>query len=349
MCALSILARAKRQGVLCNLGEHTIQLARLGPVGEKPVVVDRLREVPLGNDSAIEEWVRDAADAGGGYTPAYCGFHPVERVLVRETVNARRLGEENYLATLFAESAKLGALKDWQVAAVNPLDGQVFGAATPSRPGLLFGLPRAAAREAQEKLCRLGLLPRRLELGTIVLLGALARYLHEMAYPHAVVVCEVGLTQTRVYFLGKDGVHVPAALPHGLRSIEETAMKELGVPDLGAAHAQLCAPTDELRAHGRRLVRVLTRHLKPAADYFEMQTGQPIGAVFCAHLPAPLGWLEEALAAAIDLEFLRPNLAEWLPRIGVQLAAGEPAPGASWFQALSLIGELAAPAHEAKP
>ena len=91
---------------------------------------------------------------------------------------------------------------------------------------------------------------------------------------------------------------------------------------------------------------MLSRHLKPAIDYLEMQTGQPIGALFCAHLPPPLAWLEEALCAAVDLEFLAPDLATWLPRTGVQLAADVVVPGRAWFQPLSLIGQLAPPPNE---
>jgi len=66
-------------------------------------------------------------------------------------------------------------------------------------------------------------------------------------------------------------------------------------------------------------------------------------------LPAKLGWLEEALCAAIDLEFLVPDLKAWLPTVGLALAPGAEAPPRSWFQALSLVGQLAstAAAHEA--
>jgi hypothetical protein len=259
--------------------------------------------------------------------PAYCGFHSVERVLLRENVNTRRLAEPNYLSGLLAEHAKLTALKDWQVTALHPIDGEPITAAMPSRPGLLLGLPLTAAREAQNRFCRLGLLPRRLELGSVAMLGALTRYMRDGAYAHAVVACEIGRTETRIYFLAKDGVHTPAILPHGLLSIEETAMKELGVPDVATARARLAAPTDEIRAHARRLVRMLTRHLKPA----------------------PLAWLEEALSAAVDLDFLVPDLNAWLPRSGVQLAPDAAPPSRSWFQALSLVAQLAPPAaHEAK-
>ncbi len=346
----SLLSRQQRTGLIWNVTDHAVQVARLGRFDVKPLVVDAFAELAPGDDAALAAWLRDHfPDRSAGYMPAYCGFHPPERVLLRETINTRRMTEPNYLPQLLAEQAKLTGVADWHVSALHPTEGELFTTATPSRPGLLLGLPLAVVRESQARLRKLGLRPRRLEIGSVALLGALTRHVRETAYPHAAVVCEIGLGQTRVYFLAKDGVHTPATLPHGLLSIMESAMKELGVPGIGAARDALFAPTDELRSHSRRLVRMLTRHLKPAVDYFEMQTGQPIGALFCAHLPAKLGWLEEALCAAIDLEFLVPDFNAWLPTIGLALAPGAAPPPRSWFQALSLVGQLAstATAHEA--
>jgi hypothetical protein len=351
MAVFSLFSRHRRTGVLWNATDHVVQVARLSRLDERPVRLDLLAELTPGDDEALAQWLRTAfPERRSGYVPAYCGFHPVERVLLRETIAARRLGEPGYLPQLLAETAKLSGVNDWQVSALHPSEGDLLTTGTAARPGLLFGLPHAVVRESQQRLCKAGLLPRRLEVGSIALVGALTRYIRETGYPHATVACEIGLGQTRLYFLGKDGVHTPATLPHGLLSIMEATMKELGAPGIGAARDALFAPTDELRSHSRRLVRMLTRHLKPAVDYFEMQTGQPIGALFCAHLPAKLSWLEEALCAAIDLEFLVPDFKTWLPAIGLELAPGAEVPPRSWFQPLSLVAQLApgVPAHEAK-
>jgi hypothetical protein len=85
---------------------------------------------------------------------------------------------------------------------------------------------------------------------------------------------------------------------------------------------------------------MLSRHLRPAVDYFEMQTGQRIGALFCAHLPERLSWLEEALATAVDLEYFSPDYAKWLPAVGID-APGHALLGPSWIQPLSLVAQLA--------
>jgi hypothetical protein len=349
MAGFSFLTRTKRNGVLFNQTEHGVQLARLGRLDERPLTVDALTELAPRDDEGLERWLQtNFTDRATGYLAAYCGFHPPERVLIRENINTRRLAEPDYLPSLLAEQARLPSTKDWFIRALHPIEGEVFTVphAAP-RPGLLLGLPLGCVRELQLRLRKQRIRPQRLEVGTVALLGALTQHMRQIAYPHAVVACELGQTQTRIYLLGKDGVHTPAALPHGLLAIEEGAMKELSAPDVATARRALEAPTEELRGHGRRLVRALTRHLKPAIDYFEMQTGQPIGALFCAHLPARLAWIEEALCAAVDLEFLAPRMETWLPTVGLQLAPGTAAPDRSWFQALSLVGQLALPATAA--
>ncbi len=341
MLNLSFLNRRAQGAVLWNATDHLVHVARLGRLDVRPLRSEAMAEFAPGDETEIAAWVRDGApERGGGFKAGYCGFHPPDRVLWREGINAKRLAEPDYLPGLLAEGAKVAAGAGWHVTAVNPVEGEVLTPTSLSRPGLVVGLPLAAVREQQQRLCRAGVRPRRLEVGSLTLLGSLTRFMRESAYPHATVACEIGVGHTRVYFLAKDGVHTPATLPHGLVSIMEAAMKELDLPGIGAARDALYAPTEELRAKGRRLVRMLTRHLKPAIDYFEMQTGQPIGALHAAHLPAPLGWLEEALGEAVELEFFVPDMPAWLKMAGLELTPGQPMPPRSWFQAFGLVGQL---------
>jgi Tfp pilus assembly protein PilN len=355
VASISIFQRKDRHGVLLNLTDHCVQLARLTGLDEKPLGVDAFAEIPAGDEEAITRWLSEAFPdrSGGGYLPGYCSFHPQERLLLRETINPRRLVEEAYLPGLVAEHAKISSTKEWHMVALNASDGLALTPESTARAGLLLGVPWTAVRETQQMLRKWGIRPRRLEIGTLAMLGGLARHLSLTAYPHALVACEIAHAQTRIYLLGKDGVHTPPALPHGLLSIEEAAMKELGAPDVATARRHLEEPTDELRTHSRRLVRMLSRHLRPAVDYFEMQTGQRIGALFCTHLPARLGWLEQALSATVDLELFSPDFATWLPAVGLQTMENA-IPDPSWFQSLSLVAQLlpgppAVAAHDPKP
>jgi hypothetical protein len=335
--------RKERHGVLVNLTDHCIQMARLGRMDVRPLTVDTFAEISIADSGSVARWLDlNFVDRAGRFVSAYCGFHPSDRIFQRDAINVRRLSDREFLYTVVAEFAKISSAKAWHVAALNPGDGMPLTPDASARTALFMGVPWSACRAAQVHLRDWGVRPRRLELGTPVLLGGLTRYASIAGYPHLIAVCEISRNQTRLYLIGKDGVHTPPPLPHGLLSIEEAAMKEFSAPDAASARKLLEHPTDEHKSHGRRLIRMLSRHLRPAVDYFEMQTGQRIGALFCAHLPERLGWLEEALAAAVDLEYFSPDFQKWLPSVGLDVP-GHALLGPSWVQPLSLVAQLAPP------
>lgn len=337
---LSIFTRKERNAALINFSGSVVQLARISRANEYPLAVDRLCELSRTDEAAVTAWFQESFPSrNGNVLPAFCGFHPGERIISREAVNLRRLKEPAYLQSLVCEHAKISSAADWRVSLLHPAEGSTLTIENAPRAALLVGVPNEAARKIQPQLLQWGVYPRRLEIGTLPLLGGLARHLELNAYPHALVACEIGQTETRAYFLGKDGVHTPTHLPHGLQSIEEIAMKELGAPDLLSARQQLEDPQEIVRGQGRRLVRVLARHLRPAVDYFEMQTGQRSGALFCAQLPSRLSWLSQALSAAVDLELFTPDFPRWLPAVGLQLSDANSLT-AAWLQPLSLVAQL---------
>jgi hypothetical protein len=342
--------RQARPGALLNLTDNFVHLARLVRLDETPVQIDALAEIPPGDEEALTRWLGENFNdyAGTGYLPAYCGFHPIQRVLSRESLYSRRLADPNYLQGLIAEHAKVSSAREWQMTALHPSEGVTMTTDGVARPGLLFGVPWTTIREQQQNLLKLGLRPRRLEVGTLALLGTLSRHLARSGLMNAIVVCEVERAQTRTYVVAKDGIHTLSPLPHGLLSILESALKELGVPDVAAALRQLESPPDAIRDHGRRFVRVLSRHLKPAVDHFELRTGQRIETFFCSQMPGRLEWLGQALGAAVELEVLTPNFEAWLPTVGLNVEPGSVTLNSSWLETFSLVAQLAPLPNEQK-
>ena len=334
--------RQARPGALINLTDNYVHLARLVRLGERPLEIDALTEIHPSNEDAFSTWLSTYFTdfIGRGYIPAYCGFHPAQRVIVRENLNARRFSEPNYLGPLLAEHAKISSAREWQIAALQPSEGTPPVADGVVRPGLLVGTPWTAIRELQTRFLQLGLRPRRLELGTLPMLGSLARHLAQNSLSTAIAVCEIEHGQTRTYVVAKDGVHTLSPLPHGLLSILETAMKEVGAPDIATARRQLEDPPEALKVHDRRLVRALSRHLKPAMDHFELRTGQRIDTFFCTQLPARLEWLAQALADVVELELFKPTPDAWLAASALEIKPGDVTLNSSWLSTLSLVAEL---------
>lgn len=335
--------RQARPGALINITDNFIQLARLVRLDEKPLEIDALAEIETGNEEAFSLWLDTHFKdfVGRGYLPTYCGFHPTQRVLARENLNARRFTEPNYLPPLFIEHAKVASMKEWHLAALHPSEGTTPVADGVIRPGLLLGVPWSAVRDRQDWLLNFGLRPRRLQVGTVSMLGSLCRRLSVTGNASAIAVCEVEYSQTRLYVVAKDGVHTLPALPHGLLSILETGMKEVGAPDVAATRTQLENPPEALRVHDRRIVRALSRHLKPALDHFELRTGQRIEFFHCTQLPAKLQWLAESLCGAVELEMLPADYAPWLTADGLAVKPGDVKLNSSWLATFSLVSELA--------
>ncbi|MDB6093770.1 MAG: hypothetical protein JWM32_1332 [Verrucomicrobia bacterium] len=339
--------RQARPGVLINLTDNFIHLARLVRPDEKPLQINALAEIDPANEEAFSAWLGANFNdfIGRGYIPAYCGFHPAQRVLARENLNARRFNEPNYVAPLFIEHAKVSSVKEWQLAAIQPTEGTSPIADGVVRPGLLLGIPWSVIRDQQQNLLNFGLRPRRMELGTLPMLGSLARHLAKSGLNHAIAVCEIEYSQTRLYVVAKDGIHTLPSLPHGLLTILETAMKEVGAPDIATARTHLESPPEAMKMHDRRIVRALSRHLKPAVDHFELRTGQRIESFHCTQLPARLEWLAFSLSAAVELDLLQPDPASWLAADGLKVEPGEITLGASWLATLSLVTQLSPTNH----
>ena len=64
------------------------------------------------------------------------------------------------------EQARLPSTKDWFIRALHPVDGEMFTATTPARPGLVLGFPLGGVRELQNRLRKQSIRPHRLEVGT---------------------------------------------------------------------------------------------------------------------------------------------------------------------------------------
>jgi hypothetical protein len=130
---------------------------------------------------------------------------------------------------------------------------------------------------------------------------------------------------------------------HGFASIAQAACKEFGLKTADEVRDRLQHADDELLLRGSKFVRAIGRELKPLVDSYEMTTGQPVGEIYCAYLPASLSWITEPLAQVVGRVPFAIDCAAWAPTVNVQMGEGAPQLGQHWLAALSLVAELPGP------
>jgi hypothetical protein len=266
-----------------------------------------------------------------------CSITSPEAVLQRASLLPRKLSDPAYLRGVLAEQQKLQHPEHWTLAALDPLEGMPLTGNGVARPGLLVGLSHFDIRDVTQRLLDLRLLPQRLEFGVLPLLGAIARDAERRGEKRATVVVVIEQDHTAVYIIGKEGVHTPATLRHGFSSIVQAVSAEFGLHEAAEVRERLNQADDELLLRAGKFVRAIGRDLKPLLGSYEMTTGQPVGEIHCAYLPASLQWIAEPLARMVQLPVYSLDFTAWLPTAGSQPAEGLPELGSHWMGALSLM------------
>ena len=344
-----MLLRRSRSGVVIEVNPYRVLMARLGRLGSNAMHVEQVVELPADDWENVSRALRTLLPEHKTYVPGICGIFPPTRLLQREEISPKKLAEPDYLPTLLANQYKISA-DQWRIALVSPFDGNPFDAEHPPiKDVLLCGEATEELIVAQRRFLDLGVHPRRMEISSLPVLGGVQSYQAMVGDSQPAAVVEIDLHRTYVFILGKSGVHTPAPLEFGFEALVETARKELNIEDAAAARARLLAGEAALVARSPRLLRQLVRNLKPAIDYFELQTGQRVNDLYCTFLPPGLTWLAQSLAASIEMQVLAVDCAAWLTALGITFASDIPARlGPHWLSVFSLIAGLGPASHAKK-
>jgi len=331
--------KSARRGLLVEFNPHRTLVAGLAGWDDDPLLIDCMAEFDVQDLEGLRTWIQSLHDRS--FVPAFCSFAPRDWQLVRDSVAPRRLAEPNYLGDLAREKMKLTAPEDWHIHLLHPLEGDQILAEGAQRPALISAVSHSSVRQTQQLLLDLGILPYRLEIGILPLIGAIFDYNQRRQDTRASVIIELEEQQTTAWILGKEGVHTPTSLKIGYNSIEKTALKEFGLTTEAEVRERLMDVEEELLLRANRLVRLLVRELKPVFDSFEMTTGQRAGELYCAYLPPWLSWLNEPLAVGTGLEPFAIDCNAWLKTVGLSTTP-ELQFSPRWFSLLSLVARLGA-------
>jgi hypothetical protein len=331
--------RHSRRGLLIEINPYQILAAGISRLDETPVSLDCAAEFDREDDAGLRQWLGQNFEKQTTWVPVICGFVPPDGLLQRESIQARRLIEPDYLPNLVKEQYKIDRPETWKLQTLSQLEGLPLAPEGTQRPALICGVSYSDVHAVQQHLLDHRLLPYRLEMGLLPLLGVIFDYKTRRGDKRAVVVVNIEQEHTVAYILGKEGVHTSGAVRHGFASIVQAARKEFGLNDAASVRERLHQADEELLLRATKFVRAIGRDLKPLVDSYEMTTGQPVGEIYCAYLPPQLAWITEPLAQVVGRTPFIMDCAEWMPTVNLQTVNGVPPFGAHWLGALSLVAE----------
>lgn len=344
-----LLTRSSRRGLLIEINPYQILAAGITHLDETPAVLDCAAEFDRDDDAGLRQWLDTNFDKQKGWMPVICGFSSPDSLLHRESILPRKLPDPAYLPDLVKELYKIENPAAWKIQTLSPLEGVSVLPEGTQRPALICGVSYTDVQQVQQRLLDQRLLPYRLEQSILPLLGAISDFKARRNDKRAIVVVNIEQEHTVAYILGKEGVHTPAPVRHGFASIVQAARKEFELTEASAVRDRLNQADEELLLRASKFVRAIGRDLKPLVDSYEMTTGQPVGEIYCAYLPASLAWITEPLSQVVGRTPFIMECADWLPTVNLQAGDGVAPFGQHWLGALSLLAELPGPVQEQAP
>jgi hypothetical protein len=336
--------RNSRRSLLIEVNPYQILVAGVDRSDTGPVTIESAAEFEVDDDAGLREWLAANFERQNSWVPAIASFIPPEALLQRESILPRKLADPDYLPDLVREQYKIDNPAAWRLMTLSPLEGEQVAAEGTQRPVLVCGVSHTNVQMMQQRLLDQRLLPYRLEMGILPLLGTIASHQKRLNEKRAVVVVVIEQEHTVAYIIGKEGVHTPAPVRHGFSSIVQAARREFNLNRADDLRERLHQADDELLLRASKFVRAIGRDLKPLVDSYEMTTGQPVGEIYCAYLPPSLSWLAEPLAQVIGRTPFVLDCPAWQANANINTAGGVEPLGQHWLGALSLVTEPSGPA-----
>jgi hypothetical protein len=330
----------KAKGFFIDVNAEAVLMARTSSP-DAPMVVEEMREAPVSDEAAVQRALKELqGKRRGSFIHARCGIYPPHRLVRRVTLDLKRLKEADYYQEICTQQFHVDEDK-CTLAVLNAADGTDYdaGKVTTQKEVIFTGGPNDEFLAAQERLLALGVFPERLELGTLVALGAVMNYHGFAQLKTPTLMLEMDADTTQAFVIGAGGLDISRSIPYGFEAMISVVQKELNLKDEESARKLFYSNTFDFTNMGGALTRKLLKELQALVGFYEVQTGQSIGQVLCTQMPPKLAWLGGAIAKELGVESLKLDFAAWLKSREISFASSAEPSGmdARW---LAVFGQM---------
>lgn len=337
-----MLFSQKTKGFFVELNDHAILFARTSAPGI-PYTIEDLRECPPNDPAALQEAIGQIQikKSPTGYLHATVGVFPAKRLVRRHSLELKRVKEPGYFAEVCTQQFRIEQDK-YTLALLNSNDGTDYDVTKAVQKDVIFcGMPAEDVVAIQGSLLEQGIYPERLELGSVATLGAMVDTLAFSKSKTPTLVLEIGAEATHSFIVSPAGVEASRPIPQGLDSMVPIVQKELGLKDEESARKLFYSNTFDFTGMGPLLIKRLLKELQSSIGFYEVQTGQSVGQVFCTQLPPKLAWLDAAVATALGISSLKVDPLPWLQsrNITIPEALAKTVQDNRWLGLLGLMAQ----------
>ncbi len=335
---------SKPKGLFIELSDRTAFLARTSSL-KSPLTVEEFKEVSLDDKDGAKEAIREFAGIRQGtYAISNCAVYPTKRVVARGSFDQKKAKKQSYLAEQMSSQFKID-LDQFTVCILDAGDG-MDPASKDSFPkdALVCAAPEDELKTAQSDLLEMGIYPESMEIGTVACLGGILNYLQNQEESIPTLVLEIDDDDTNIYVLKKEGIDISRPIKYGINSMIPVVQSELGLKDEASALKLFNSDNFDFTGMGSSLVKKLIRELQASIGFYEVQTGQTVGQLYCTRVPPKMFWLKKTIADMLGVKLLEIDVKEFLGNQNVELsdAAKEAQLDSSWMGLACLMGEYKA-------
>lgn len=336
------LFNPKQKGLFVEVSEYAILAAQTSALNP-PFVIESLEVAPAEKPEKVDAFIKEVSQFNktSGYVRGYCGVYPRHRFFKRHTIDKPGQAKApNYFPDLLKNQYKIEVDKN-KIAILHTHGGGALNLEDKNSKELIFaGAPEQEFAMLQQNLLEKQIYSSSLELGSLSSLGGIMHYSKTSGANAPVMVLEIGTEKIHLFICGQGQLEVCRTLDFGLDSMYPALQEALNLQDKESAKKLMLSNTFDFTEMGPSLLGKMIKEVEASMGFYEVQTGQAIGAIFITLLPPSLNWVGTVLAKSLGVELLSPNYATWLKNFEISFAEhiNIASLGSRWFGVFSLMG-----------
>jgi len=304
---------SKKKGLFYEVSEFS-RLCAVCSGFEPPLQVLDFKEFAVTDTTALGEYLQSLNPGGRSrkMMPAQCIVYPDTRFIRKTPIDNKKLKDDDYLVQLVKSDLGIDPEKNL-IRLLNPSTGKNFDLEKPgnSKHILVCGAEMEELNRIQNEVVEMGLFPKSIELGSLLMIGGLIDYLKWQQIPSPILSVEIQGEYSQVYIVTAKGVEICKTIPHGVNSMIPILQNELGLADKESAMTLLFSKTLDFEDLGPRLIRKMLHELQASTGFYEVQTGVSVGLCHVSLVPEGFDWMVDALADSLGVQPLDIDAHSW--------------------------------------